>query len=236
MDIVSHTQHVMNSRTGSTCTVHILHAKINNVEERTREMIDTISSTSWINQLSVVDQASYAARAERTIEKLVNEIFMKVSSSVSTEFGEYMVSMTAQDVLEEHASHTAIPLAELFKEKLSGNPGFDFHTETPTSFIAFGEAKYSGRTTPYEKALVQIKDFIVLKKDIAELADLKRFCSEQAANNVLNDQKAFVAAFSLNVKKPSAMFSKILAGSEIIPLFEYPELYLIGVEVSDSKN
>ena len=199
-------------------------------------MVDIISSTSWINKLSAVDQASYSARAERTIQKLVNDIFVKVSSPISTQFGEYMVSITSQDALEESANHNALPLAELFKEKVSGNPGFDFHTETATTYLAFGEAKYSGRTTPYEKALVQIQDFVRLKKDEAELADLKNFCSEQAANNALHGQKAFVAAFSLNAKRVPRMFSKILACQEVIQLLEYPELYLIGVEVCDCQN
>ena len=233
MEIVSHNQYVKNSKSGNTCLVSTLHVKISDVSEKAKEMIDTISNTSWINQLEVADQVSYTARAERTIKKLANEIFTKVSSPISTQFGEYMVSMTAQDALEEGAEHIKLPLAELFKEKVLGNPGFDFHTETATTYLAFGEAKYSGRKTPYEKAIIQINSFVQLRKDQAELTDLQHFCSKQAVDNALNGMKAYIAAFSINVKNVSRTFSKLLASEEIIPLLEYPELYLIGVEVSD---
>lgn len=233
MKIISHNQHIKTSKNGNTCLVSVLHVKISDVSERAQEMIDTISNTSWINHLEVVDQVSYTTRAERTIKKLADEIFAKVSSPISTQFGEYMVSMTAQDALEKSAEHNKLPLAELFKEKVLGNPGFDFHTETSTTYIAFGEAKYSGRKTPYEKAIIQINSFVQLGKDRAELTDLKHFCSKQAIDNALDGMKAYVAAFSINVKNVNRMFSKLLASEEITPLLEYPELYLIGVEVSD---
>lgn len=233
MEIISHNQHIKTSKSGNTCLVSTLHVKISDVSERAKEMIDIISNTSWINQLEVADQVSYTARAERTIKKLANEIFTKVSSPMSTQFGEYMVSMTAQDALEENAEHIKLPLAELFKEKVLGNPGFDFHTETATTYLAFGEAKYSGRKTPYERAIIQINSFVQLRKDQAELTDLQRFCSKQAIDNALNGMKAYVAAFSINVKNVNRTFSKLLVSEEISPLLEYPELYLIGVEVSD---
>lgn len=236
MNIVSHNSYKLISENGNSCCVHVMHVKICDIDRRAKEMIDTILNTSWINKLSVVDQISYSARAERTINKLVNDIFMKVSSPVSTEFGEYMISMSAQDALKESACHKVVPLAEMFKERMSGNSGFDFHTETPTSYLAFGEAKYSGRSTPYEKALVQISDFITLKKDEAELIDLKHFCSKKAVDRVTIGEKAFIAAFSLNVKNIDKLFARILAIDEVAKLLIYPELYLIGVEVCDCES
>lgn len=220
----------------SSCKIYKIHVIIDNVEERAKEMVNIISSTSWITKLSSVEAASYSARAKRTIEKLVNEIFEKVSTQISTDFGEYMISMTAQDVLENSFSHRKVPLAELFKEKVSGNPGFDFHTESPSSIIAFGEAKYSGTENPYTKALTQIAGFIDMGKDIMELVDLKNFVSGAAIQAAIVNNKAFVAAFSLNAKNPDFIFKNILCSKDILPLLKYPELYLIGVEIHDSGD
>ena len=47
---------------------------------------------------------------------------------IGAEFGEFLVSSVAQSTLEENYQHTKFPLAEIWKEKAKGNPGFDFHT------------------------------------------------------------------------------------------------------------
>ena len=141
--------------------------------------------------------------------------------------------MTAQDVLENSFSHRKVPLAELFKEKVSGNPGFDFHTESNSCMIAFGEAKYSGSENTYTKALTQIVDFISLAKDDMELTDLQRFVSTKAVENALNGNKAYIAAFSINAKRPETVFNNVLKSDLLTQLVLYPELYLIGVEVND---
>lgn len=224
---------LLNSEYGinSKCEIYAIHVKIDDVENRAIEMINIISSTSWISKLSAIAQRCYSARAERTIQKMVYEIFNKVSTPMSAEFGEYMVSISAQDVLEERLNHKKIPLAELFKEKVSGNPGFDFHTETPNDVLAFGEAKYSGTETPYRKALNQIVGFIKKRKDEMELVDLEKFANSKTIDNVTNGTKAYSAAFSLNVKASDKTLKSILKSKNIKPLLEFLELYLIGVEV-----
>lgn len=220
----------------SKCNVYSIYVQINDVQSRAKEMIETISNKSWITALSAVDRVSYAARAQKTVSKLVDDIFSKVSSAVTTEFGEYVISMSAQDALQDKAGHTKVPLAELFKERLSGNSGFDFHTESETNLIAYGEAKYSGNTNPYRAALTQIARFIRDEKDVAELADLSRFVSEVAQEAALEGRKAYVAAFSLNADNPEAIFSSIIKTEYMLPLLCYPELYLIGVEICDTEN
>lgn len=218
------------------CDVYAIHVVIDNIESRAAEMINTISSTSWIAKLSAVDQVSFTARAKQTIEKLVNEIFSKITTSVTDEFGEYLVSLSAQDALESSLSHKKVPLSELFKERKTGNSGFDFHTESHTSIVAFGEAKYSGSTNPYSDALVQIIDFISNEKDKMELADLQKFVSDVAIESALKDKRAYIAAFSINAARPAQIFSNILKSEYIKDLLLYPELYLIGVEIDDSTN
>ena len=168
---------------------------------------------------------------KKQLKKLVNEIFNKVNNTVTEEFGEYLVSISAKDILITKLDHKNIPLAELWKEKISGNPGFDFHTESPSYLITFGEAKYSSSINPHTHALSQIVDFINEKKDEADLIHLRNFASCKAVENAMNQKKAFVAAFSLNGTQFERIFNTVLTSSRIEPLLEYPELYIIGVEI-----
>lgn len=234
MDIQLYEVDISNIAPNSTCAVHLMHVQIKDIKERAEEMINTILSRSWINDLpSAIDRVSYEARANRTIEKLANDVFKKISTPISDEFGEYVVSMSAQDSLEIQMHHQKVPLAELFKEKISGNPGFDFHTESQTNFIAFGEAKYSANDNPYTRALSQIIEFIGLRKDIMELTDLRNFVSGTAIDNAMSGQKAYVAAFSINSLNRDLVYKNVLKSEYLKGLLEYPEVYLIGVEIVD---
>lgn len=211
--------------------VYKIHVRIDDVEERAKEIIQRVSDMSWITRLDVIDQISYEARAQETIKKLITEIFEKVESVVNDEFGEYLVSESARDSLHQNFNHTIIPLAEIWKEKKSGNPGFDFHTETSNSLISFGEAKFSSSLNPHTIAINQIVGFIDKNKDKMELADLRRFCSQEALENAISGQKAFVAAFSINGKQYDRIFNTAIESEGFERLLDYPELYLIGVEV-----
>ncbi len=213
--------------------IYVMHVLIDNLSEQVSEMIRLIMDKSWISKLSPVDKMSFDSRSKRTITKLVDEIFKKVTNTVTTDFGEYLVSMSAQTALENSLTHQRVPLAELFKEKVTGNPGFDFHTESHTTLVAFGEAKFSGDGSPYSNALSQIYKFISLEKDVAELSDLCKFVSEQAISSAMKNNKAYIAAFSLNAVNPDRIFKKILSSEDIKPILNYSELYLIGVEIDD---
>lgn len=216
---------------GKTCSGEVYSAcvSVKDLDKRALKMIESISNTSWLNELRPVAKRTFEARASRTIEKLVYDIKNRVDNQISSEFGEYMVSTAAQDVLESHLSHTPVPLAELLKEKVTGNPGFDFHTETPSSLIAFGEAKYSGKTNPYSNALNQITEFIGLKKDEAELLILDEFVTPDAMDNFQSEKKAVVAAFSINSEEPRNIVLNALQSEHIDELLSNSEVYLIGV-------
>jgi hypothetical protein len=218
----------------SDCEVYCIHVKVLDVEGRANQMITTISDESWISKLSERRQKTFTARAQRTIEKLVNDILTKVhdvNDKVTEEFGEFMISDTAQLSLENKHFHTKVPLAELLKEKVTGNPGFDFHTESQNNLIMFGEAKYSGDSTPRARAINQIAEFIKLEKDNAELIILENFVSDAAMENVDDNKKGYVAAFSLNSDNPDLIFKNALKSEAISSLLEFPELYLIAIEV-----
>lgn len=213
------------------CLVVGIHVKIRDLDSRASEMLETISNTSWINEFGAVKKISFEARAKRTIQKLVDLIVNRSETELTTDFGEYLVSDSAQCVLNLNCNHIKVPLAELLKEKVSGNPGFDFHTESCDNFIAFGEAKYSGSINPYTKALQQIVDFISLEKDSAELDLLENFVSAGAITNYLAGHKAYVAAFSMNSEEPDKIISNAVSHVLTDKLLVHKELYIIGVEI-----
>lgn len=215
----------------TSCTVHRIHVSVKNVNFHAAEIIKLISNKSWISSLDAIDQAAYEARASKTISKLVESIFKKVIDKVTEDFGEYLVTYVAQEILVNDHGHEKVPWAELFKEKLSNNMGFDFHTESKTQIVIFGESKYSASQNPYTEALDQIKGFIDVQKDLAELADVRKFVSLNAANNAVSNKKGFVAAFSINAKKPATVLDNALSSGHLDALLAYPELYLIGVQI-----
>jgi len=232
MRIISNVKYDLNTiGIESDCEVHCIHVQILDFKNRAEEMITTISDNSWISKFSGTTRKSFKARAQRTIEKLVNDILKKVDSEITVEFGEFLISDTAQLALMRGHSHFKVPLAELFGRKVTGNPGFDFHTESSKNLIIFGEAKYSCESTPRAKALSQIVKFIELEKDNAELIILEHFVSSKAMKNADEDKKGYVAAFSLNSDNPELIFKNALKSEVVVKLLTFPELYLIAIQI-----
>lgn len=218
----------------TSCKVYAVYAKVSDIDTRAEEMIETLTNTDWINPLPATKKVTFEATSKRTIVKLTENIRNRINEDKLTEeFGEYLVSDTALKTLEEIYNHIRVPLAELLKDRLTGNGGFDFHSETQTNYITFGEAKYSGSTSPYNRALKQIKDFIGLEKDNAEINILENFVSKSATINFLAGDKSFAAAFSLN-DDPDKMIENAILNKHLKKLLGHKELYLIGVEIDDS--
>lgn len=217
------------------CDVYAAHIKISNIDRRAEAMIEMISDTSWIEPLAATKKATFRATSKRTITELVKKIQGRVENDKLTEnFGEYLVSDTALETLEQIYKHARVPLAELLKERITGNPGFDFHSECEVNLISFGEAKYSGKSSPYNRALKQIKDFVEMEKDTAELIVVENFVSKTAIDRCLNGEKAYTAAFSLT-GDPKQMFKNAIENKHLKKLLVHCELYLIGVEIDDPK-
>lgn len=233
MNLVSLTTTAMSDYCpGAAGKIFSLAIDISDIKKRVQEMYQVITDTSWLEPLDIIDHATYAARSQPTIDKVINDILNKVESDISADFGEYMVSDSAQTALSEHLNHIRLPLAELLKEKISGNPGFDFHTESPDAMIAFGEAKFSGVQNAHGKALSQIKNFIVAKKDIQELSDLRNFVTEAAIQHAVSGRKSFCAAFSIVTDDIAHIMDNALASEHMGALLCYEAVYLIGVKVS----
>jgi|TARA_A100001391_G_scaffold108231_1_gene72665 hypothetical protein len=189
-----------------------------------------------MSTLDSVSTATFEATSEATVKK-ITELFQDFAKSkdeagIGPEIGEYIVSMCGRKALNDHAGHLLIPLAELIKEKVSGNPGFDFHSVTTTGLIAFGEAKYSGSKNPYSNAFQQIADFASAKKDVAELVVLEKFVPPEAIKKFLDERRSYSAAFSINGKNINAIFDSAIKSNSIEPLLKFEEIYLVGVVVN----
>jgi hypothetical protein len=233
MNLISFSEIDMSSYDkAATGKIYSIAIDITDLELRVKEMLDVALDTSWLQPMDVIDRMGYEARSERTIHKITNEILSNVESDISEDFGEYMVSDVAQTALEEYLSHIRLPLAELIKEKISGNPGFDFHTESPTALIAFGEAKYSGVKNAHGRALKQINEFIRDKKDIQEFPDIRRFVSDPAIQNAAAGKKAYSAAFSITTEDLAVIMDNALTSIHMKTLLTYEAIYLIGVKIS----
>jgi hypothetical protein len=217
----------------ATGVIFLIYIEISDIRARAEEMHETITNTSWLNSLDIIDRETYKARSRPTIDRIVGDILEKVQSEISDEFGEYMVSDSAQKALCEHLKHARAPLAELIKEKISGNPGFDFHTEASDKIVSFGEAKYSAVSNSYGRALRQINEFIVAKKDIQELTDLRKFFSENSVENAAKGIKSYCAAFSIVSEDTEKIMDNALESDHMPPLRKYEAVYLIGVKVRD---
>lgn len=215
---------------GSSCEINCLHIKIKDFKPLVKEFETYISDTSWINKLDEISKITFLATSKKTIDKIVNEIIAKITTNVNADIGEFIVSYSAQLALEMEYSHTRIPLAELLKEKISGNPGFDYHTISSNNYLVFGEAKFSLDGTPRADALEQIERFIN-DRDNAELLWLQPFLDSITKTNIINGEKGYAAAFSHNNKNILNTFNNAIASDPIKEIIKHKELYLIAVEL-----
>ena len=208
-----------------------VHVRVRDIKERAMEMKQQFLDKSWIYQLSPFAKDSYEVRAEGTIEKLVESILEKVEDKITEEFGEYLVCDSARMSLKMRYDHRVLPLAELWHSRKSNNGGFDFHTVTPDDCIVFGEAKYKASANPHSSAIKQVAQFIAEKKDVSDYVHLQNFNLDTALTNARNLNKSYAIAFSLRAVNPTEIFSNVLKSEHLHVLLDYPEFYIIGVEL-----
>lgn len=213
----------------------VVEVNSNNAQNEANSILTIITNMSWTTQFDAIDQESLKACAKPTIQKIVDSVLNKVGNTIEKEFGEYLVSYSAQLALESKLYHVRIPLSELFKEKISGNPGFDFHTVSPNTLVVFGEAKYNSKKTPYDDAEGQINDFLKptpeYNKHLKELKEIRRFVGDAAAQNVVNGKIGIAAAFSIHAKDASLAMKNAIKYPEFKNLLSNEEIYVIGVHI-----
>ena len=216
--------------------IQFLRVEVRNLYPAIRSIIKTIAETSWMDELLDVSiRDGFEAAAGPTIEKLKRNLEDAIESEAAETVGEYIVSLVARHVIEAEYGYRALPLAELIKEQVSGNPGFDFHHEKDNLILIFGEAKYKAKRNGYTVAFSQIVDHIKQKKDFKELPALRDFVSTSAKENMHNGKKGYAAAFSTLGKSydNDALLKRIKANANFGQLVQYEALLIVAVDIND---
>lgn len=203
-------------------------------KEALKLIYQKLSDKSWISRFNKsYIRNSYNIRVDKTIERICNSLINGADDKITKEAGEYLVSELSREAIVSELYYSDIPLAELRKEQAKSNPGFDFHTETDTQIIIFGESKYLSKANAYGSALSQIVDFVNEKKDIVEIADLANFVSDEAMENCERGNKGYAAAFSSHLISNQDLIRNIFKNRDCQYLFNYDELLLLAVDVNE---
>lgn len=197
------------------------------------EILKAIMDLSWLKKFDddyLVQ--SFEQRAKTTIEDIKLKFDECTEDNLTKDAGEYVVSELARETIVSQLGYLSIPLAEFLGKKISGNPGFDFHSQNNiTDTVIFGEAKYVSSQSAYSRALSQITEFIKDKKDIADIADLRDFCSKTALSRAANGHKGFAAAFSAKSTSSERLISSIITRKDFKELLNYEEIILVAVNL-----
>lgn len=204
------------------------------LDDTLKFIYNELFNKAWINKYkkSIV-RKSIEERCNKTIEKISEKLKRCEGDNVSSEAGEYIISILGKQALTENLNYLNIPLAELWKEKTTGNPGFDFHSESTENKIIFGEAKYVCGKNAYNNSLSQINKFIELKKDLLEMVDLDNLVSDLASSNFDDGKKGYAAAFSSTKALTKVMIDNILDNDSFKKLLIYDELLLVAVDINE---
>lgn len=214
--------------------IHFFRIKINqeDVSITLREVLDCLNELSWISKFDKeYIRDSFNKRATDTIDYITTNIINGTETEVTTDSGEYVVSVLSKKAIVDNLDYLDVPLAELIKEKIVGNPGFDFYSENKNSILLFGEAKYVAKTNAYNKALEQIERFSISGKDINDIASIDRFFSEKALENANNGDKGYIAAFSSTEIETKDLVKHIQDNEHYKNLSSHKELICVAVTI-----
>lgn len=216
--------------------VQFIRVEVTNINPAIEAIVGIVADTSWVNDLvDILDRASLIARAQPTIEKLSEDLNKAIKSKATADVGEYIVSVVARHTIEAICGYRALPLAEVIKEQISGNPGFDYHHEHSGLILIFGEAKYKTGLNAYGDAFSQIVKHIGLQKDVKEANDMARFLSDESKTNFLDGKKGFSAAFSTSRKSfdTATLIRNVKANANFKKLVKHDALVIVAVDIND---
>lgn len=212
-------------------TIKICQVHINDIAKIANELTNKVLDTSWMMSLDAGSRRSYNRTVNDTSQALVS-VFESTAESydVGSEFGETMVSIGSAQALEALFEHLPLPVAELWKPQLKQNEGFDFHTVCQDQMIHFGEAKYSGSSSPHGNAITQAKEFIYNEKHLRDRVHLVNLVSSEAVENLDKDRFGIVAAFSINSTDPLLIISNAInSAKKMLEPQKMKPVYLVGV-------
>lgn len=212
--------------------VFFLRVEPDDLSETLLNIFEVLANLSWINKFDEdYVRSSFKERAKSTIEDIKRKISCSSTDELSSDAGEYVVSELAREAMVNELNYLDIPLAELYNKKKSGNPGFDFHSQTTDDIIIFGEAKYVEDRNAYGSGLKQVDRFISEKKDIKDIADLRDFCSKEALSNAFHGIKGFAVAFSSKKTPSETLIENIAKNEHFNAILAYSELVVVAVNV-----
>jgi hypothetical protein len=203
-----------------------------NIELTLKDVFTSLSNLSWINNFDKeYVRQSFKVRADATVKYISENIIHSNDDEITSDSGEYVISELARKSIIGELNYSDIPIGELIKEQKSGNPGFDFYSENTTNILLFGEAKYKSNRNAYGSAFEQIVRFENEKRDIADIQDIDKFCSEESLRNVLNNNKGFIAAFASKTITTEKLINNIRANADYNTLKEFNELICVAVNI-----
>lgn len=205
--------------------------RVKSLHDFASQITGLVLDTSWMTALNPGTKRAYETTVSETAAALV-AIFKQTDAdgTIGAEFGEVMVSIGSSRALQEIFSHSAVPIAELWKPQVKQNEGFDFHTVCPSAFINFGEAKYSGKKSPHGLAITQADDFITAKKHLRDRIHLQHLVAQPSLDHLDSDTFGIVAAFSLNALQPLVVLQNaLIAAQKVINTHKVASFYLVGV-------
>ena len=211
--------------------VRLIRVQPNDLKITLGYILTTLSSMCWISQMSDVLKQSYQVRAQGTIDRLRNDFTNGTDSEIVSNTGEYIVSELTRSSIVNGLNYMDIPLGELFKQKASGNPGFDIFTVNTNEQILFGEAKYVANSHAYNNAIKQINRFIEEKRDLTDLPDLVQFDIANAISNASKGNRGFIAGFSSTTISDANLEQNIKDNDAYKALPKDKEIICVAVDV-----
>lgn len=196
------------------------------------EILTALSDLSWIAKFDEdYIRKSFQKRANDTANYLAKNLKLGKDDSITKSTGEYVVSELSREAIVAQLGYLDIPLAELFKEKISNNPGFDFYSANNEDIIVFGEAKYLARQNAYGSGMTQVNRFIRNGQDISDLNDIDKFFSKKALDSASCGEKCYAVAFSSKKTPSDKIISGIKKHKNFIDLSKNKELVFVAVNI-----
>lgn len=217
----------------SECKITFIRINPEDKKDTIKKILEQISNLSWIDKLMPDElKNSMKARVDPTVDFLDKQLSNNNEDEITSKTGEYFVSEIARETIINELEYSDIPLAELRKEKVSGNPGFDYHSENKNNIIIFGEAKYVASQNAYGRALKQVVEFIDAKKDLKELTELTSFVSNEAITNANLERKGYAIGFSSYSTSSKDLISNIRKSKDFKKIIRYEEIVIVAVDIN----
>lgn len=197
-----------------------------------RNIIDALSDLSWISKFDKkYIRDSFTKRATESVSYLTKKIIGNDDDEITENSGEYVVSELAREALVSKLNYLDIPLAEIFKEQVAGNPGFDFYSCTKEKIIVFGEAKYNSKQNAYGIGMEQVNRFITEEQDISDLNDIDKFFEESSLEKASKGDKAYAVAFASKKTRSEIIISGIIKNKYYCNLASHREVIFLAVNI-----